>query len=73
MMNLFQIYFPIRYFSIGGPSGYFSESIFKRLDKDREEREKKTAKRKEKSKSEVKAQENITEVVTDDAYIPGAF
>jgi hypothetical protein len=41
MVNFFQLHYPIRYFSLGGSTGYFSGLIFKKLDKDREEREKK--------------------------------
>lgn len=59
--------------SLGGSSGYYSTLIFKRLDNDREQREEKKAKRKDRSKSEIKVREEKTEMITDDAYIPGAF
>ncbi len=60
-------------FSLGDSSGYYSSLIFKRLDKDREEREEKKAKRKDRSKPEIKLRDEMVDQVTDDAYISGAF
>jgi hypothetical protein len=60
-------------FCVGRSSSYFSSFIFKRLDKDREEREKNKPQRKGRSKYAAKGHEKMNEMTTDDAYIPGAY
>jgi hypothetical protein len=72
-MNFFQWLYPVWYFCVGHSSGYFSSFIFKRLDKDREEREKNKARRKGRSKYAAKGHEKMNEMTTDDAHIPGAY
>ena len=60
-------------FSVGGSSGYYSSLIFQRLDKDREEREQRKAKRKGRPIPEMKLRDEIVEQITDAAYIPSVF
>ena len=60
-------------FSLRDSSDYYSSVIFKRLDKGREQREEKKAKRKDRSKSEIKIGDKTIKQVIDDAYIPGTF
>ena len=60
-------------FSVGDSSGYYSSLIFQRLDKDREEREQKKAKRKGRPIPEIKLRDEMVEQITDAAYIPGAL
>ena len=56
--------------SLNDSRGYYSSVIFKRLDKDREHREEKKAKRKDGSESEIKIDDEKLEQVADDGYIP---
>ena len=60
-------------FSVGGSSVYYSSLIFQRLDKAREEREQKKAKRKGRPIPEIKLRDETVEQITNAAYIPGAF